>query len=237
MVAVGCGGHRLRVRRRRRVQDGHIKYWWTFSIRTKTYPGGKCIIYTTTTLYRESATMTAVGLPQYTARGTGVSRREENIIYHGVLYAYNIPCIYRYIPTYRTRGRDRLFILDRLDIHPVLIRRISAAVATYIMYIIYNKWYKYNVYSFPIDIIYTYIQYIYRHIYLCTVTRCATCLPIYYYFSWTNRCCSATGCDRLCYHVQLIRAVFVVGLLIIIQKEKSTLDTVDVSTVNYIIYI
>lgn len=70
-------------------------------------------------------TTTTVSMLRYTARGTGVSRREDNIIYYHCVYIY-----------YRTRGRDRLFILDRLDIHPVLIRRISAAVATYIMYII-----------------------------------------------------------------------------------------------------
>jgi len=61
---------------------------------------------------------------------------------------------------YWTRGRDRLFILDRLDIHPDLIRRISAAVATYILYIIYDIS---NVFSFPMDIIYIYIYYILMH--------------------------------------------------------------------------
>lgn len=128
MVA-GCSGHRLQVR----DDDDNDVYKTVvlniderFLFERKPTPVENALFI----LLPHYTSTTTDSMLQYTARGTGVSRREDNIIYYQCVYSYT------YIYLYRTRGRDRLFILDRLDIHPVLIRRISAAVATYIMYII-----------------------------------------------------------------------------------------------------
>lgn len=100
MVA-GCSGHRLQVRqrRRRRVQDGCIKYWWTFSIGTKTDPGGKCIIYTTTTLYHDYNSQYAA----VTAHGTAVREWAAERIILYIIIAYTRTYIYIYISYTRTR--------------------------------------------------------------------------------------------------------------------------------------
>jgi len=91
-----------------------------------------------------------------------------------------------------------------------------------------------NVYSFPIGI---YICILYRYIYLCTVTRCETCLPIYYYFSGTNRCRSDRLRPSLLSRTTYTRCCCRRPPYHNMERKKSTTDTIDVSTVSRIIYI
>jgi len=128
------------------VQDGRIKYWWTFSIWTKTDPGGNALFI----LLPHYTATTTVSMLQYTARGTGVSRREDNniIYYH---------CLYTYIYISYTRTRPIIYIGP--------FRYSSGPYPTYIrrrchVYNVYNIIYDIsNVYSFPIGIIYIYTLY------------------------------------------------------------------------------
>jgi len=150
---------------------------------------------------------TTVRLLQYTASGTGVSRREDNIIYHCV-YAYKL-CMYIYIIT-NTRTRPIIYIGP--------FRYSSGPYPTYIrrrchVYNVYNIIYDIsNVYSFPIGNVYIYIS-----IYTYAWSSGARRAYLYIIIFPGQIAAAVTGCDRLCYHVRVV----VAGLLIIIQKEKS----------------
>jgi len=144
---------------------------------------------------------------QYTTRGTGVSRREDNniIYYH---------CVYAYIYISYTRTRPIIYIGPfrySSGPYPTYIRRRCHVYNIYNVYNVYNVYtiiYDIsNVYSFPIGIIY---------IYTYARSRGARRAYLYIIIFPGQIAAAVTGCDCLCYHVRLIRAVVVVGLLIII---------------------